>query len=119
MRGIGRIHDIDGVDVSGIFWPMRWNTRSAPVRSTRTAIPIFRLERLGQFLGDRQIGRGVVDDLASFFAASISAGVTGSGGGASANTRVENAAPARTAPVPLSTLRLESNSSCVSIACLP
>src|SRR6266436_5865307 len=43
----------------------------------------------------------------SFFAASISAGVTGSGGGASANTRVENAAPARTAPVPLSTLRLE------------
>src|SRR5215204_233454 len=43
--------------------------------------------------------------LPSFFAASISAGVTVSGGGAAAITRVENAAPARTAPVPLSTLR--------------
>src|SRR5882757_6144766 len=43
----------------------------------------------------------------SFFAASISAGVTGSGAGASANTRVENAAPTRTAPVPFSTSRRE------------
>src|SRR5258705_1371783 len=43
----------------------------------------------------------------SFFAASISAGVTGSAGGASAITRVENAAPARTAPVPFSTSRRE------------
>src|SRR3569833_2718191 len=38
--------------------------------------------------------------LPSFFAASISAGVTASGGGAAAITRVENAALARTAPVP-------------------
>src|ERR1700686_2982567 len=43
----------------------------------------------------------------SFFAASISAGVTGSGGGADAMTRVENAAPASNAPDPLSTLRRE------------
>ena len=43
----------------------------------------------------------------SFFAASISAGVTVSGGGAAAITRVENAAPARTAPVPASTWRRE------------
>src|SRR4051812_4163136 len=41
----------------------------------------------------------------SFFAASISAGVIGSGGGASAMTRVENAAPASNAPDPLSTSR--------------
>src|SRR6266849_4403345 len=41
----------------------------------------------------------------SFFAASISAGVTGSGGGADAMTRVENAAPASDAPEPLRTAR--------------
>src|SRR4051794_17448382 len=40
--------------------------------------------------------------LPSFFAASISAGVTASGGGAAATTRVENAAPASSAPVPAS-----------------
>src|SRR5215218_1339402 len=45
--------------------------------------------------------------LPSFFAASISAGVTASGGGAAAITRVENAAPARAAPAPWSTLRRE------------
>src|ERR1700716_96684 len=43
----------------------------------------------------------------SFFAASISLGVTGSGGGASAMTRVENAAPESNAPDPLSTSRRE------------
>ena len=41
----------------------------------------------------------------SFFAASTNAGVTGSGGGAAAMTRVENAAPASSAPEPLSTVR--------------
>src|ERR1700694_658486 len=41
----------------------------------------------------------------SFLAASISAGVTGSGAGASAMTRVENAAPASNAPDPASTSR--------------
>src|SRR5438034_8215084 len=41
----------------------------------------------------------------SFFAASISAGVTGAGGGADAMTRVENAAPASKAVDPLSTVR--------------
>src|ERR1044071_4957968 len=45
--------------------------------------------------------------LPSFFAASINAGVTASGGGAAAITRVENAALASTAPVPSSTLRRE------------
>src|SRR6266852_7078539 len=41
----------------------------------------------------------------SFFAASMSAGVIGSGGGASAMTRVDNAAPASNAVDPLSTVR--------------
>src|SRR5450756_927883 len=44
----------------------------------------------------------------SFFAASIRSGVTGSGGGASARTRVENAAPASTAPDPLSRSRRDN-----------
>src|SRR3984957_13061648 len=44
----------------------------------------------------------------SFFAASISAGVTGSGGGASAKTRVENAAPASNTLDPLSTSRRDN-----------
>src|ERR1700712_1021765 len=44
----------------------------------------------------------------SFLAASIKAGVIGSGGGAAAMTRVENAAPASNAPDPLSTLRRDN-----------
>src|SRR5712671_4290255 len=44
----------------------------------------------------------------SFFAASINAGVTGSGGGAAATTRVENAAPASSTPVPLSMPRRDN-----------
>src|ERR1700755_1297104 len=44
----------------------------------------------------------------SFFAASINAGVIGSGGGAAAMTRVENAAPASAAPAPLSMSRRDS-----------
>src|SRR6516162_459102 len=43
----------------------------------------------------------------SFLAASIRAGVTGSGGGASASTRVESAAPASKPPVALSASRRE------------
>ena len=43
----------------------------------------------------------------SFLAASINAGVTGSGGGASAITRVENAAPASKPPAALSASRRE------------
>src|SRR3954471_4058060 len=45
--------------------------------------------------------------LPSFFAASIKAGVTASGCAAAAITRVENAALARTAPVPWSIWRRE------------
>src|SRR4029079_10161286 len=55
--------------------------------------------------------------LPSFFAASINAGVTASGGGAAAITRVENAAPARMAPVPASTWRREIEFFIVSPNC--
>ena len=41
----------------------------------------------------------------SFLAASTNAGVTASGGGAAAMTRVENTAPVSNAPEPLSTVR--------------
>lgn len=59
VRGVEEF-DIDGVDVAGIFLPMRWNTRSAPVRSTRHRnTRIFCLRYLGQFLRDQQIGREV------------------------------------------------------------
>ena len=40
---------------------------------------IFRLKSLGDLLGERQIDRGVVDDLAFLLAAAISAGVTALG----------------------------------------
>src|ERR1700693_651909 len=43
----------------------------------------------------------------SFLAAAIRAGVTGSGGGASASTRVENAVPASRLPAALSAPRRE------------
>jgi hypothetical protein len=70
-------------------WPMRENTRSAPVRSTRTATP-------GYFVSNARATRsasGRSTDvyqtaLPSFFAASIKAGVTASAGGAAASTRV-------------------------------
>ena len=44
---------------------MRWNTRSAPERSTRTAMPgNFASNVLARLLGERQVHRGVEDDLA-------------------------------------------------------
>ena len=65
MRGVGRIHHIDGVDVAGIFLAdaLEHALRAGALDAHRDA-RIFRLERLGQLLRDRQIGRGVIDDLA-------------------------------------------------------
>ena len=62
---------------------MRWNTRSAPVRSTRAATP-------GYFASNERATRSASGRstevyqtaLPSFFAASISAGVTASAAGA-------------------------------------
>ena len=64
VRGIGGIHDIDGVDVAGIFLADALEHAFGagalhPHRDPR----IFGLERLGELFGDRQVGRGVVDDL--------------------------------------------------------
>src|SRR5919197_3042974 len=66
-------------------WPMRWNSRSAPLRSTRTAMP-------GNFASNALAMRSAADrsievyqtTLPSFFAASIRAGVIASAGGAAA-----------------------------------
>src|ERR1700752_1499422 len=45
--------------------PMRWNTRSAPVRSTRTAIPgYFASKAFASFSATGRVRRGVVDHLA-------------------------------------------------------
>ena len=67
MRGIGRVHDVDGVDVAGIFLADALeHALGAGALDPHRDARIFRLERLGQFLRDRQIGRGVIDDLAFF-----------------------------------------------------
>ena len=65
MRGIRRIHHIDRVDVAGIFLAdaLEHALRACALDAHGDA-GIFRLERLRQFLRDRQIGRGVVADLA-------------------------------------------------------
>ena len=76
---------------------MRWNTRSAPERSTRTAMPgYFASNDFAIFSAtDRSIDV-YQTTLPSFLAASISAGVTASAAGAAA-TRVEKAALAASA----------------------
>jgi hypothetical protein len=65
MRRIRRVHDVDGVDVAGIFLAdaLEHALRAGALDPHRDA-RIFRLEGLGQLLRDRQIGRRIVDDLA-------------------------------------------------------
>src|ERR1700680_4780977 len=94
-------------------WPMRWNTRSAPVRSTRTATPEY-------FVSNARATRSAAGrssevyqtTLPSFLAASIKVGVTALAGGAAAVTEVafiEVAnAPAASAVEPFKTSRLEN-----------
>src|SRR5215468_2936617 len=86
-------------------WPMRWNSRSAPLRSTRTGMP-------GNFASNDLATRSAADrsievyqtTLPSFLAASIRAGVIGSAGGAAALIgEAKTARPA--APAPLRTAR--------------
>ena len=97
---------IDGVDVAGIFLadalehPLRAGALDAH-RNSR----IFRLERLRQLFRDRQVDRGVVDDLA-FLLRGVDQGRRDRlRRRCAATTRVENVAPASKAPAPLSTLR--------------
>ena len=59
-------------------WAMRGNTRSAPERSTVTAMPgILLLEHLGQPLGKVEVHGGVEGERALLLAASISASSIG------------------------------------------
>ena len=83
-------------------WPMRVNTRSAPERSTRTAMPgYFASNVLAELLGELQVHRGVEGELALLLAASISAGVIASAGGAAARTGSANTVAAASAVEPL------------------
>src|SRR6266567_7575206 len=71
--------------------PMRWNTRSAPERSTRVAIPgYFVSNAFAIFSASGRSTDVYQTTLPSFLATSISACVTGSAAGACANTRVAN-----------------------------
>src|ERR1700733_9661963 len=91
----------------GYSLPMRWNTRSAPVRSTRTAMP-------GYFVSNALATRSAAGRssevyqtaLPSFLAASIKAGVTELAGGAAALTD-DAKAPTASAVEPLRTSRLD------------
>src|SRR3954453_17669395 len=90
-------------------WPMRWNTRSAPVRSTRTSMPPnFSLNEAAIFSETERSIEGYQTTLPSFFAASIRAGVMASGGGASARTGDANTVPSARALEPLRMSRRES-----------
>src|SRR5882724_543130 len=74
---------------------MRWNTRSAPERSTRTATPGYCASNdFAIFSATARSIEVYQTTLPSFFAAPLSAGVAGAAGGAAAITRVESAAPA-------------------------
>src|SRR6267154_2647158 len=78
---------------------MRWNTRSAPERSTRTAMPGYVASNDFAIFSATERSIDVYQTiLPSFLAASISAGVTASAAGAAEATRVESAAPARAEP---------------------
>src|SRR3569833_3901250 len=89
-------------------WPMRWNTRSAPDRSTRTAMPgYFASNDLPIFSASGRSTEVYQTTLPSFFAASMRAGVTALAGGAAESTCVENMLPAASALVPIIRSRRE------------
>src|ERR1700709_38971 len=87
---------------------MRWNTRSAPVRSPRTSMPPNLSLKVAAIFSDTDRSIEVYQTtLPSFFAASISCGVIASAGGASARTRDANMVPSASAVEPFSTVRRE------------
>jgi hypothetical protein len=100
-------------------WPMRLNTRSAPVRSTRTATPGYLASNArATFSASGRSTEVYQTTLPSFFAASISAGVTALAGGAADTTwacaggvnlpAAASALEAASAAEPCSTRRLEN-----------
>src|ERR1700722_4747363 len=95
-------------------WPMRWNTRSAPVRSTRTGMPEYLASKARATRSAAGRSSEVYQTtLPSFLAASIKAGVTGLAGGAAAFTAVAAIevanAPAASAVEPFRMSRLEKS----------
>src|SRR6185436_11030056 len=71
-------------------WAMRVNTRSAPVRSTRTEMPGYLASNdLATFSASGRSTEVYQTTLPSFLAASMSCGVTALAGGAAERTRVE------------------------------
>src|ERR1041385_3434613 len=63
-------------------WPMRWNTRSAPARSTRTATPEYFASKLRAIFSASGRSTEVYQTtLPSFCAAATRSGVTAGGGG--------------------------------------
>src|SRR6185295_16193039 len=87
-------------------WPMRWNTRSAPVRSARTSMPNFALNAAPTFSETDRSIEVYQTTLPSFFAASINCGVMASAGGACATTREANKVPSASALEPFRMSRL-------------
>src|SRR6266404_3944440 len=72
-------------------WPMRWKTRSPPVRSTRTAMPgYFASNDRAIFSASGRSTEVYQTTLPSRLAASISAGVTAVGSGAAARSGAAN-----------------------------
>src|SRR5476649_536645 len=87
---------------------MRCSRRSAPLRSTLQATPGYLASNALPICSDSFRSIEVYQTtLPSFLAASISAGVTALAGGAAESTRVENEAPATSAPEPINTSRRE------------
>src|SRR5260221_6876680 len=103
-------------------WPMRWNTRSAPVRSTRTSMPPNFSLKLPAIFSATEWSIAVYQTTwPSFFAASISCGVIASGGGASARAAAANTGPNASAAEPfrepLRTSRLENPCRFIASSC--
>src|SRR5215213_247316 len=102
-------------------WPTRWNTRSAPVRSTRTSMPPnFSLKEAAIFSDTERSMEVYQTTLPSFFAASINCGVMASGGGAAARAGVANTVPSASAVEPLSEVfrmsRLDNFRFCIAFS---
>src|ERR1022692_3632144 len=88
---------------------MRCSRRSAPVRSTLQDTPGYLASNALPICSDSFRSTEVYQTtLPSFSAASISAGVMAPAGGAADSTRVENEAPAASAPEPINTSRREN-----------
>src|SRR6266404_1035215 len=88
-------------------WPMRWKTRSPPVRSTCTAMPgYFASNDLAIFSASGRSTEVYQTTLPSRLAASISAGVTAVGSGAAARSGAANSTAPVCAQAPAEALRM-------------